>query len=198
MDAKKSKLSEKVNEEEAKALKIVKKHNTELDDHDMISDVLAKHFFMRILDKRARKEIIREMTLCSVDEGVELYKQGAHGSYFYIVKEGTLQSIVNEKVTGTFTRGESIGESALIHSIPRTETLKAKEKVMVWCMERKNFRKIVDVINKMNYEENKNFISSIRMLSAIDAELKAILSSNLLKQYYEANKVIFKGKNSVF
>ena len=45
-------------------------------------------------------------------------------------------------------------------------------------MERKNFRKIVDVINKMNYEENKNFISSVRMLSSIDSELKSILSQN--------------------
>lgn len=164
----------------------------------MISDVLGKHFFMRILDKRARKEIIREMTLCSVDEGVELYKQGQSGSYFYIVKEGTLQIYMGDKPTGTISRGESIGEAGLIYSSPRTETLKAKDKVQVWCMERKNFRKIVDVINKMNYEENKNFISSIRMLSAIDNELKSILSSNLLKQYYEAGKVIFKGKKFIF
>lgn len=160
----------------------------------MISEVLAKHFFMRILDKRARAEIVREMTLCSIDEGVEVFKQGLNGSYFYIVKEGILQKFVDGKFKHEVKRAESIGELALIHSSPRDGTLKAKTSAMVWCLERKNFRKIVDVINKMNYEENKNFIGSIRMLSAIDTELKAILSSNLLKQYYDAGTTIFQGK----
>lgn len=148
---------------------------------------------MRILDKRARIEIIREMTLCTIDEGVEAFKQGLPGSYFYIIKEGVMQIITDGKLEREITRGESIGELALIHSAPRTHSLKAKTKVSVWCLERKNFRKIVDVINKMNYEENKQFISSIRMLSSIDSELKSILSSNLLKQYFPADTYIFKG-----
>lgn len=193
-DVKKVKAVEKTNEEEAKALKVIKKHNTELDDLEMISDCLSKHFFMRILDKRARQEIIKEMTLCSIDENVEVYKQGAPGKYFYIVKEGILIQSIDNVQDKEYHRGDSLGELALIHSSPRAGTLIAKTKCSVWCLERKNFRKIVDVINKMNYEENKNFISSIRMLSSIDNELKSILSSNLLNQYFEKGAVIFKGK----
>jgi CRP-like cAMP-binding protein len=188
-------LTEKINEEEAKALKVIKKHNSELEDGDLIGEVLSTHFFMRILDKRARQEIIKEMTLCSIDEGTEVFKQGLPGSYFYIVKEGTLQLYIDDKYIKDIVRGESIGELALIHSAPRSGTLKSKTKVFVWCLERKNFRKIVDVINKLNYEENKNFIGSIRMLSSIDPELKSILSNNLLKQFFEAGKYVFRGKN---
>lgn len=176
-------------------MKVIKKHNTELEDGDLIGEVLSTHFFMRILDKRARQEIIKEMTLCSIDEGIEVFKQGLPGSYFYIVKEGTLQLYIDDKYIKDINRGESIGELALIHSSPRSGTLKAKTKVFVWCLERKNFRKIVDVINKLNYEENKNFIGSIRMLSSIDPELKSILSNNLLKQYFEAGKYIFRGRS---
>lgn len=194
MDQKKSKLVDKVNEEEAKVLKVIKKHNTELEDAEMINDVLQKHFFMRILDKRARQEIIKEMALCSIEQGAEVFKQGLTGSYFYIVKEGTLQLFIDDKYLKDIARGESIGELALIHSTQRSGTVIAKSSSLVWCLERKNFRKIVNVINKMNYEENKNFISSIRMLSAIDSELKSILSSNLLKQFFEAGKYIFRGK----
>ena len=166
-DVKKVKAVEKTNEEEAKALKVIKKHNTELDDLEMISDCLSKHFFMRILDKRARQEI---------------------------VKDGILIQSIDNVQDKEYHRGESLGELALIHSSPRAGTLIAKTKCSVWCLERKNFRKIVDVINKMNYEENKNFISSIRMLSSIDNELKSILSSNLLNQYFEKGAIIFKGK----
>lgn len=179
-------------------MKVVKKHNSDLEDNEMISECLAKHFFMRILDKRARLEIIKEMTLCSIEEGIDVFKQGLNGSYFYIVREGVLQLFIDGKLDAEITRGNSIGELALIHSSPRNGTLKAKTKSMVWCLERKNFRKIVDVINKMNYEENKNFISSIRMLSAIDPELKSILSSNLLKQFFNAGTYIFRGKFNFF
>lgn len=183
---------EKINDEESKVLKMIKKHNTEYEDKDMINEVISKHFFMRILDKRARQEIIKEMSLCSIDEGVEVFKQGLNGNYFYILKEGTMQLLIDGEFKKDILRGESVGELALIHSTPRSGTLMSKTPCLVWCLERKNFRKIVDVINKLNYEENKQFISSIRMLSAIDSELKSILSSNLLKQFFEAGKYIFR------
>jgi CRP-like cAMP-binding protein len=164
----------------------------------MISECLAKHFVLRCLDKRARQEIIKEMTLCNIDQGQEVYKQGLPGSYFYIIKEGTLEYYRDNIKKYEVNRGESIGELALIHSAPRDGTLKAKTKTVVWCLERKNFRKIMDVINKMNYEENKQFISSIKMLSAVDSELKSILSSNLLKQYYAAGQIIFNSKFKIY
>ena len=150
---------------------------------------------MRILDKRARQEIIKEMTLCSIEADSEVFTQGKPGSYFYIIKDGILQVYVDNKYVKDIKKGESIGELALVHSTNRSATVVAKTPALVWCLERKNFRKIVDVINKMNYEENKHFISSVRMLSSIDTELKAILASNLLKQYYEAGHYIFKGMN---
>lgn len=158
----------------------------------MINEVISKHFFMRILDKRARQEIIKEMSLCSIEEGIKVFQQGLNGNYFYILKEGTMQLFIDNEFKKDIIRGESVGELALIHSTPRSGTLVAKTPCLVWCLERKNFRKIVDVINKLNYEENKQFISSIRMLSAIDSELKSILSSNLLKQFFEAGKYVFR------
>lgn len=192
-EIKKSKVTvEKLNEEETKALKVIKKHNTEFEDNELINDVLSKHFFMRILDKRARQEITKEMSLCSIEAGVEVFKQGKSGSYFYIVKDGILQLHIDDKFIKEVSRGESIGELALIHSTPRSGTVIAKTNCLVWTLERKNFRKVVDVINKINYEENKNFINSVRMLTAIDPELKSILSGNLLKQYFEAGKYVFK------
>lgn len=171
---------------------VLKKHNVEYEDKEMINDVLSKHFFMRILDSRARLEIIKEMTLCSIEQGVVLFQQGQTGNYFYIMKEGIMQIFIDNEYKSDFTRGGSIGELALIHSTPRSRTLIAKTLSQVWCLERKNFRKIVNVINKINYEENKQFISSVRMLNAMDTELKSILSSNLLKQYFEAGKYIYR------
>ena len=149
---------------------------------------------MRIFDKRARNEIVKEMSLCSIEQGSTVFKQGLHGSYFYIIKEGKLDLYIDDKYVKTIGSGESIGELALMHSTERSGTVVASSKVLVWCLERRNFRKIVDVINRMNYEENKQFLSSVKMLNAIDSELKTIMAHHLLKQYYESGKFIFRGK----
>lgn len=133
------------------------------------------------------------MALCSIEAGSTVFKQGQFGSYFYIIKEGKLDIFIDEKFIKSIGPGESIGELALIHSTERSATVIASTKLLVWCLERKNFRKIVDVINKMNFEENKQFLSSNRMLSSMDGDLKTILAHNLLKQYFEAGKIIFKG-----
>jgi hypothetical protein len=45
---------------------------------------------MRGLERQARKEIIREMSLVSVKENTFIFKQDGIGSYFYILKEGTV------------------------------------------------------------------------------------------------------------
>jgi len=39
---------------EASILKLVKKHNKDCEDKEMIDACLQKHFFLRILDKNAR------------------------------------------------------------------------------------------------------------------------------------------------
>lgn len=190
---KKLKVQDKlINEKEKASLKIIKKHNTDYEDFDMINDLLQKHFFMRILEKKARTEIIKEMTICSIDNNTEIFTQGEYGSYYYIVKTGIIDLFINGKYIKSINRGESIGELALINSSPRSATAKANGNVEVYVLERRNFRKIIDVINKINYEENKQFLLSVKMLSAIDNDLKTILSNNLLKQYFKKGDYIFK------
>lgn len=104
------------------------------------------------------------MSLCSVDAGTVVFKQGQIGTFFYILREGALDLFINDQLVKTIKPKESFGELALLHRSARSGTVKASKYCEFWVLERKNFRKIVDFINQINFEENKKFIQSIPIL----------------------------------
>lgn len=179
---------------ESEVLEILKKSNDHFEDNDLINDCLLKHFFMRNLEMDSRRRIIREMSLCMVQAGDIIFQQGTMGNYFYIVKSGDLELFINDTMVTHFRNGDSFGELALLHGAPRSGTVKAISKSYLWCLERKNFRRVVDLINKSNYEENVKFISSISILANIDSDMRSILASNLIKEFYEKDQYIVKGR----
>jgi hypothetical protein len=185
--------SNSVETTELDVLTIKKRNNHDVEDQEMINSCLIKHFFMRCLDKDARNEITKEMTLCYIDSNTFVFKQGAMGNFFYIVREGELDLYLNDVYTKTILPGESFGELALLHGAPRSGSVKTRTKVLVWCLERRNFRKIMDHINLINFEDNIRFINSIPILSNIDNDLKSVLASNLLKEFFEVGKCIVRG-----
>ena len=116
------------------------------------------------------------------------------GNFFYIIKEGECELFINNNYIKNLRAGDSFGDLALLHGAPRSGSVKTVGIMFVWCLERRNFRKIVDHINFLNFEENKKFISSIPILCNIENEMKSVLASNLIKLYYDKDKVIVKGK----
>ena len=178
---------------EKSVLKVEKKHNRNNEDEELIENCLVKHFFMRGLERQARKEIIREMSLVSVKENTFIFKQDGIGSYFYILKQGTVEFFAtNDKNRQIINVGESFGELALLHGAPRSQNALAVTDCYLWVMERRNFRKIVEHITKLNYEENKNFVESIPILANIDNAQKSILCNGLYKETFEAGDYIVR------
>ena len=134
------------------------------------------------------------MSLYAVDTGTVLFEQGQDGSYFYIIKEGEISVHINKKKIKTMGVGQSFGELALLHSAPRSATIISETNIKVWCMERRNFRKIIDHINNLNHVEIKKYLAQVPFLSNIDSETKSILSQNLIKESYEKDTAIVKCK----
>ena len=147
---------------------------------------------MKTLDSQARLEIIKKMSLAYVPKDTIIFKQGNSGSYFYIIKEGSVNLVINDKQVKTLSIGESFGELALLHVAPRSGTVISNEDCYLWVLERKNFRKIVEYITKINFEENKTFIQSIPSLANMDHYLQTILCVSLIKEVFNAGKHIVK------
>lgn len=104
---------------------------------------------MKDLDEEARKEIIRQMSLVSVEANVYLFKQGGIGNYFYILKEGSIEYISrNNTQTDYIKIGESFGELALLYGASRSESAKTLTKCFLWVMERKILEKSLIILLK--------------------------------------------------
>jgi CRP-like cAMP-binding protein len=176
---------------------IIKMHNKERNDEKLINDCLMSHFFMQYLNEQARNAIIEEMSLIQVDKNNYIFKQGAIGNYFYILKSGTAHLIIDNKLMKILRIGESFGELALLHDAPRSGSIKAISDCLLYILERKNFRKIVEHITKINYEENLKFLESVSILSHMEQYQKTILSNNLVKEEFEeGSKIVTKGEFS--
>ena len=177
---------------ESEVLTIQMKHNRLCEDKELIDNCIIKHFFMRTLEKAARLEIIKEMSFATVPSNTIIFQQGTPGNFFYILKVGTVELYIDGKKIKTFSVGESFGELALLHGAPRSGTVKAITECGLWVLERKNFRKIVDHITKLNFEENKTFIQSVPILNSIEHYQQAILCVSLIKETFEEGKLIVK------
>ena len=171
---------------------ILKVHNDSKEDEKLINDCIEKHFFMKCLNQQARDKVIEEMSLVQVNSNNYIFKQGTIGNYFYILKSGSAELIINNNIIKRLKVGESFGELALLHDAPRSASVIAVTDCLLCTLERKNFRKIIDHITKINYEENLRFIDSIPILSHIEQYQKTILSSSLFKEEFEPKTIIVK------
>lgn len=90
---------------EKQNLKLLNKHNKEMKDSTLIDECLISHCFLRALEKQARQEIIKEVSLYSIKSNVEIYKQGEPAGCFYILRQGACDIIVNGEKKEKYKKG---------------------------------------------------------------------------------------------
>ena len=180
---------------ELKVLTIIKKKNLEREDEQLIQEGLKKNFYMKALNSKTTLEIIKNMSLASIEKDETVFEQGMDGNYFYIIKEGEVKLYIDDTYKKSLKKGETFGQLALLHQSPRSVTVKAHSNCLFWIMERKNFRKIIELINSLQFEENKRFIESIPLLSSVDSSQKAFVCSNLNKEIFDKDIYIFRKGN---
>lgn len=123
-----------------------------------------------------------------------LLKQGDEGNDFYVVEHGRFDILVTEekdgqeKLVAEATRGESVGEFAIMYNIPRAATLRATEQSIVWSLSKQQFREIRGGIIRL---ERERIEMKQRLLQNVP--LFSHLSENDLFSFTQAMKeVVFE------
>ena len=182
--------NKKISNQEKKALELIHKNNKNKEDYEMIYNIIGKHFFMQTLNDQARNEIIITMSLCKVKEGTTLFTEGSIGNFWYIIHDGKFSLSIDNILKKELKRGDSFGEYALMNNSPRSATVKAITDCEVWVMKREVFRKILDYLFTLNYDENMQFLDSINL--PLDSTFKSILANNLIQEMYKEGEYICK------
>ena len=180
---------------EKQKMKLINKHNKESKDSNLIDECLISHSFLRALEKQARQEIIKEVSLYFVKSNVEIFKQGEPAGCFYILREGTCDIIVNGEKKDIIKKGNYFGDTALLYGTNRECTVKTSTDCYVWIMEKKNFKKVVEHILHITFEDNTMNMGKLSLFSILSKDQKVKLANNLFRETHLENKIVYTKDN---
>ena len=181
---------------EKQKMKLISKHNKEMKDSNLIEECLISHSFLRALEKQARQEIIKEVSLYFVKANDEIYKQGDIPGCFYILKSGTCDVIVHGEKKEILQKGNIFGDSDLLYGTDRECTVKASTDCYVWVMEKKNFKKVIDHMLHITFEDNNTNAGRIPLFSTISQDQRIKLINNAYRETYLENHLIYDKGNA--
>ena len=65
-------------------------------NEQLIQEGLKKNFYMKALNSKTTLEIIKNMSLASIEKDETVFEQGMDGNYFYIIKEGEVKLYIDD------------------------------------------------------------------------------------------------------
>ena len=176
--------------EEIEVLELIQNKNKQKKDYQLLYDSLEKHFFMKNLSEQARNEIITNMSLYKLSSGTCLYSQGSIGDFWYIVSEGKLNYIVDDKPKKLLEKGDNFGEIALMNKMPHLGTVESITDCKLWAINKTIFNKIKRYLLDLNYKESLEFIKKSDL--PLTEEIKLKMADNLVKNIYKEGDIIFQ------
>ncbi len=78
-----------------------------------------------------------------VEAGAAIIHQGEPGDRFYIIRSGSVQVERDDHLLATLGPGETFGEIALLHNVPRTATVRAVEPTELLALEATDFHDLL-------------------------------------------------------
>lgn len=152
--------------------KVVPKSN---EQKERIRTRLSQAFMFSALDENEQTVVIDAMEEQTVQPEEYVIKQGENGNHLYVVDSGKLActKFFSGNTEATFLKnyepGDSFGELALLYNAPRAATIKAVETSVLFVLDRETFNYIVKDATMRKREEYEEFLSSVELLSSLDA-----------------------------
>jgi CRP-like cAMP-binding protein len=133
--------------------------------------------------------------------GCHITTPGKKGNKMFIIKEGTVDVIIDEIKVNTLERGAVIGELSLLHGAPRSALcqVSSAEGAVLYSLSRERFLEFVDKSFDARDRELSRRLANVPELGAFVERAKLVkcmtprryaLGDKLYKQSYPANQVI--------
>jgi MFS family permease len=101
--------------------------------------VLNKVSMFRPLPMPAIDSLALHLGHAHVAAGQEVFHQGHNGDRFYVIQDGEAEVIGDGRLIRTLGAGDGFGEIALLHDIPRTTTVRARTRLELYTLDRRDF-----------------------------------------------------------
>jgi len=170
----------------------IKKIPREKNKNDIvfIINCLRNHFVFYNLSEHELENIVTRMFYCEVPPNEHIFKQGDSASSFFILEQGSLEVVVNNKLVRELKSGDGFGELALLYSAPRSASIKCNGPCRLWGIDRHTFRKAVEELITKEYEENRKFIDAVKFFHTMTSNQKDAAASVLISQKFAKGQTI--------
>jgi MFS family permease len=91
------------------------------------------------LPEATLEQLARALVQVPVPTGEEAVRQGERGDRFYVIESGTFDVVVDGKAVADLKSGDYFGEIALLRDVPRTATVRARERAVLLALDRRDF-----------------------------------------------------------
>jgi len=162
---------------------------------DRLKNCLVKSFLFSSLDANDLTIIIGAMKEVVVEGGKRVIKQGDDGDFLFVIESGKLDCIIGEKVVKTCDAGDVFGELALLYNCPRAANVDAKEKSVLWQLDRDTFNHIVKEAAQKKRNRYDAFLSKVPLLASMDSYERSQLADALKSETFnDGMRIVMQGE----
>lgn len=163
-----------------------------------IRERLVQAFMFGSLDEKEKKIVIDAMEIVQVGSGEVVIKQGDAGDKLFVVDQGSLDCYKvfpgNSKETflKIYSPGESFGELALLYNVPRAATIKARERSILFSLDRECFNHIVKDSASKKRDKYLEFLNKVELFNCLDTYEKSKICDCLNNLVFKAGEYIIR------
>jgi len=110
--------------------------------------------------------------------------QGDAGDFLFVVESGKLDCIKDGTVVKTCATGDVFGELALLYNNPRAASVDAKEKSVLWQLDRDTFGHIVKQAATKKRARYDAFLNKVPLLASMDDYERSQLADALKSETF--------------
>lgn len=159
-----------------------------------LEEALQKNFVFANLKKDETKVMVDAFEKYPVTKATTIIKQGETGDYFYVLIEGTVKILVDEKQVGQLSQGSSFGELALLYDAPRAATVVAQTACTLWRVDQITFRTILQAQTVTTNTKKRQLLLNIEFLQDLeDADLNKLVDALHPKPFSKDQVLVKKG-----
>lgn len=114
------------------------------DDTALLQKALRQNTLMKSLESSDFKTVVLAMKKHTFKTGTLIMTQGAEGgSHYYIISEGVVDILKNDNYICSFSEGQGFGEMELMYVQPTVASVKARNDVTAWSLDRVTYKRLV-------------------------------------------------------
>merc|ERR1719446_1625252 len=122
--------------------------------------------------------------------------QDDQGDFLFVIETGRLDCKIKldgaDKVVKTCEAGDVFGELALLYNCPRAASVDAREKCVLWQLDRDTFNNIVKEAAQKKRERYDAFLQKVPLLAGMDAYERSQLADALKSEEFANGATICK------